>query len=137
MLFPRLAPILAALALAGCANEPPAPVRIACDPAAPVLGCLLHGRASFYAASLQGARTAAGEAYDAAALTAAHRTLPFGSRIAVSNVDNGRMVVVRINDRGPFARGRALDLSRAAAEALDFVADGEADVEIRYLGGAG
>ncbi|OQM76340.1 septal ring lytic transglycosylase RlpA family protein [Manganibacter manganicus] len=79
------------------------------------------GGASWYALH---SRTASGERMNPAAMTAAHRTLPFGTRIKVTNRNNGRSVVVRINDRGPFVKGRVLDLSRAAARRLGFVKSG-------------
>jgi rare lipoprotein A len=91
------------------------------------------GRASWYAlASL----TASGEMMDASALTAAHRTLPLGSYARVENLDNGRSVLVRINDRGPFAKNRIIDLSKAAAHELDMVEDGVAKVRVRPVPGA-
>lgn len=77
-----------------------------------------RGVASYYARSLDGHRTASGERYDHDALTAAHRTLPFGTLVRVENPRTGRAVIVRINDRGPFVRGRALDLSGGAARRL-------------------
>jgi rare lipoprotein A len=67
---------------------------------------------------------------DGAALTAAHRFLPFGTKVRIENVTNARSVVVRINDRGPFVAGRIIDVSKAAAEALDMIADGVADVRL-------
>lgn len=79
-----------------------------------------HGVASRYARSLEGRRTASGERYDHDALTAAHRTLRFGTLLRVVNERNGRAVLVRVNDRGPFVRGRSLDLSGAAARRLGF-----------------
>jgi peptidoglycan lytic transglycosylase len=83
------------------------------------------GRASWY--SLH-SRTASGERMNPGALTAAHRSLPFGTRLKVTNQNNGRSVVVRINDRGPFIRGRMLDLSLAAAKQLGFIASGHTAV---------
>lgn len=85
------------------------------------------GRASWY--EIQAA-TASGEAMDKDGLTAAHPSLPLGTKVLVENLDNGRSVVVRINDRGPFARNRAIDLSKAAAKKLDMIADGVANVRI-------
>lgn len=76
------------------------------------------GLASWYGPGFQGRRTASGERFDTGAFTAAHRTLPFGTRVRVVNVNTGRSVVVRINDRGPFVRGRVIDLSKAAARAI-------------------
>lgn len=89
------------------------------------------GRASWYGPGFHGNRTANGETYDQWAMTAAHKTLPFGTRLRVTNTANGRSVVVRINDRGPFVAGRDLDLSRAAADALGF--QGVATVRIEQL----
>jgi rare lipoprotein A len=80
-----------------------------------------------------GRKTASGEAYDMHALTAAHRTLPLGTRLRVINVDNGRTVVVRINDRGPFVDGRVIDLSRAAARELGTLEDGLFNVRFEVL----
>jgi rare lipoprotein A len=86
---------------------------------------VLCGRASWYALH---SRTASGERMNPAAMTAAHRTLPFGTRIKVTNRNNGKSVVVRINDRGPFVKGRVLDLSRGAARQLGFVKSGHAAI---------
>jgi rare lipoprotein A len=76
------------------------------------------GVASVYASKFQGRRTANGERYDSNALSAAHPSLPFGTRVRVTSLTNGKTVVVRINDRGPFVEGRIIDLSLAAAQAL-------------------
>jgi rare lipoprotein A len=95
------------------------------------------GIASFYGRECKNKRTANGERFDPSQLTAAHRTLPFGTRVKVTNLDNGRHVVVRINDRGPYAKGRVLDLSRAAASKLGFVAVGTARVRLQVLKGWG
>jgi rare lipoprotein A len=92
------------------------------------------GVASYYHDSLQGNPTASGEPYDRNALTAAHRSLPFGTEILVRNLENGRTVRVRVNDRGPFVSGRIVDLSRRAAEELGFVRNGVADVAIEVVG---
>jgi rare lipoprotein A len=94
-----------------------------------------NGTASYYAGHFQGRRTASGEAFDNGAMTAAHRTLPFGSLVRVTNPANGKSVIVRINDRGPFGRGRVIDLSRAAAEELGLIARGHATVELELVGG--
>lgn len=91
------------------------------------------GMASYYAAKFNGRRTASGERFDVSAMTAAHRTLPFGSRVRVTNPANGRSVVVRINDRGPFTRGRTIDVSPAAAEQLGLIARGHGRVELSLL----
>jgi rare lipoprotein A len=87
-----------------------------------------RGTASWYGQKFHGRRTSSGERFDMNDLTAAHQTLPFGTRVRVRNVANGREVVVRINDRGPRMRDRIIDLSKAAAAALGFVHKGEASV---------
>jgi rare lipoprotein A len=84
--------------------------------------------ASWYGPRFHGRRTASGERFDMNDLTAAHRTLPFGTRVLVRNTQNDREVVVRINDRGPHARDRIIDLSKAAAVAIDLFQTGEAPV---------
>jgi peptidoglycan lytic transglycosylase len=83
------------------------------------------GRASWYALH---SKTASGERMNPSAMTAAHRTLPFGTKLRVTNQNNGRSVVVRINDRGPFIRGRVLDLSKGAAGQLGFIGSGHTAV---------
>lgn len=88
------------------------------------------GIASFYWHSQ---RTANGERFNPGELTAAHRTLPFGTRVRVTNLRNGKSVVVRINDRGPYIRGRIIDLSRAAARELDFTDHGLTRVSLAVL----
>ena len=89
---------------------------------------LEQGRASWYGADFQGRRTASGERFDMHAFTAAHKTLPFGTRVLVRNPRNGKQVVVRINDRGPFSRDRIIDLSHAAARRLGLDASGHGHV---------
>lgn len=91
------------------------------------------GVASYYGPGFTNRPTANGERFDPRAMTAAHRTLPFGTRVRVTNLENGRQVVVRINDRGPYRKGRVLDLSRAAARKLGFVDDGVAHVRVEVL----
>ena len=88
------------------------------------------GVASWYGRDHQGHRTASGERFDMHALTAAHRTLPFDTVVRVTRLDTGRAVTVRINDRGPYERGRMIDLSAAAARALEITTDGGAEVRI-------
>ncbi|KFB08443.1 septal ring lytic transglycosylase RlpA family protein [Nitratireductor basaltis] len=83
------------------------------------------GSASWYALT---SKTASGERMNPAAMTAAHRKLPFGTKIKVTNAANGKAVVVRINDRGPFIKGRILDLSKAAAAKLDFIRSGHTKI---------
>jgi rare lipoprotein A len=86
-----------------------------------------HGLASFYT---EGAQTASGERFDTHELTAAHRTLPFGTRLRVTNVATGQSVTVRVNDRGPFVPGRVVDVSHSAAETLGMVGGGIAKVKL-------
>lgn len=94
------------------------------------------GTASWYGADFHGRRTASGETFDQAALTAAHPTLPIPSLVQVTNLENGREVIVRVNDRGPFTGERLIDLSRGAANVLGFEQAGHARVHVRYLGPA-
>ena len=91
------------------------------------------GQASWYGKAHHGQRTASGERFDMHALTAAHRTLPFGTIVRVTDLRSGRSVNVRINDRGPFRRDRIIDLSYEAARKLGFVARGTARVEIKVV----
>ncbi len=101
--------------------------------ASPSLGVPFErGIASWYGSKFHGRRTACGERYDMNELTAAHPSLPFGTRVGVRNTRNGREVVVRINDRGPYARNRVIDLSYASAREIGVVAQGTASVEL-YL----
>lgn len=93
-----------------------------------------RGIASWYGEDFHGWMTANGEIYDMEAFTAAHRTLPLGTAILVTNVENGKQVRVRINDRGPYLYGRVLDLSLAGARALDMVDSGVAAVQIEVVG---
>lgn len=93
----------------------------------------VSGAASWYGAKFHGRLTASGERFDMNRLTAAHRTLPFGTRIRVINKANGKAVVVRVNDRGPFAGKRIIDLSRKAAQAIGMVRRGVGKVKIEVL----
>ena len=96
-------------------------------------GYVEQGVASWYGPDFHGGRTATGETYDMNAMTGAHPTLPLPTWVRVTNLENGRSVVVRLNDRGPFAKDRIIDLSRAAAEQLDMIRKGTARVEVRSL----
>ncbi|MGC4023085.1 MAG: septal ring lytic transglycosylase RlpA family protein [Cyclobacteriaceae bacterium] len=91
------------------------------------------GKASFYADKFEGSPTASGEKYRASKLTAAHKTLPFGTVVKVTNLANNESVEVTINDRGPYVEGRVIDLSKAAAEKLKFFNQGVADVKIEVV----
>ena len=90
------------------------------------------GMASFYADKYVGRKTSNGETFKQNKLTAAHKTLPFGTKVKVTNLNNGQSVKVRINDRGPFIQGRIIDLSKKAAKKIDMVNAGVAKVTIRY-----
>jgi rare lipoprotein A len=110
--------------------QPQKPTQIAVGP----LRLQVNGLASWYGPGFHGRRSASGERFNQNAMTAAHRHLPFGTQVRVTNVNNGRSVVVRINDRGPYARGRVIDLSAAAAKVLGLVQTGVAPVQIDVLG---
>ena len=92
-----------------------------------------HGIASWYGPSFHGKPSASGEPYDMWALTAAHRTLPFGTWVRVRKISTGKTVIVRINDRGPFIKGRIIDLSYAGARELAMIAEGTAEVILTIL----
>jgi len=115
---------------AGCARRsarvptPPAPARV---------GAIETGVASWYGVPYHGRRAASGEIYDMEQLTAAHRSLPFETWVEVTNLSNGRSVGVRINDRGPFVRGRVIDLSQAAARDIGMLGPGTARVQLRVI----
>ena len=96
-----------------------------------------RGIASWYGPNFHGKRTSSGVTYDMHAMTAAHRTLPLPTRVKVENLSNGKSVVVLVNDRGPFAKNRVIDLSYAAAKKLDMVGPGTAEVEVTALTGPG
>ncbi|OGD22274.1 MAG: hypothetical protein A2W03_09290 [Candidatus Aminicenantes bacterium RBG_16_63_16] len=97
-------------------------------------GNIQTGIASWYGGEFHGRLTSSKEIYDMNDLTAAHNTLPLGTHVAVTNLDNGQSVVVRINDRGPFAKNRVIDLSYAAARAIGLIGPGTAPVRIEVLG---
>lgn len=115
---------VAGLAPTTMATAQATPARVA-DPAA-----IEEGFASWYGPGFAGRLTASGEIFDPNELTAAHQTLPFGTRLRVTNTRSGRSVVVRINDRGPFVGDRVIDLSRAAAEAIGMIGSGVAHVSL-------
>jgi rare lipoprotein A len=123
-----VAAVSALALLAGCSRavmtSPPVP---------PTLGAEEIGIASWYGAPHHGRRTASGEVYDMHQLTAAHKTLPFGTRVLVTNRDTSQSAELRINDRGPFVDGRILDVSYAAARLLGAIAPGTIPVRVRVL----
>lgn len=92
-----------------------------------------YGKANYYADSLQGRKTSSGEKYDKNELTCAHKTLPFGTKVKVTRLDNKKSVVVRVIDRGPFKEGYIIELSRKAAEEVDLVRDGSASVRVEVV----
>lgn len=126
----------ALLFIAGCGSGSPRftsrdrPNLSSSEPAA---SSRLEGVASYYAEDFNGRKTASGEVYDMNDLTAAHRTLPFGTKVKVTNVDTGRSVVVRINDRGPFRDDRVIDLSLGAAKQIGLIAMGTGRVILQIL----
>ncbi|MEP6844649.1 MAG: septal ring lytic transglycosylase RlpA family protein [Panacibacter sp.] len=91
-----------------------------------------NGKASYYADKFDGRKTASGAIFSQRKLTAAHRTLPFGTTVKVTNLANGKTVKVKVNDRGPFVEGRIIDLSKKAAEKIKMVNAGVVQVEIKY-----
>jgi rare lipoprotein A len=129
-IWPRVAAVALAAVLAGCATSP----GLSIEPSPGAMpGAVQTGEASWYGRPHQGHRTASGEIFDMYRLTAAHPSLPFGSRVRVTNLRNGRSVEVRVNDRGPIVAGRIIDLSYAAAQELVAVSDGTIPVRIRVL----
>ena len=121
----------------GCAVvrvEPRPSVDPGSDGASAVADHVQVGLASWYGEFHHGRQTASGEVFDMTGLTAAHRTLPLGTRLRVTNLENGRIVRVRVNDRGPYVTGRILDLSHEAARLLDMVERGVAPVRLDIVG---
>ena len=110
------------------------PPKISKIPLKPRVRSQISGIASWYGSGFHGNRSASGEIFNQNAMTAAHRSLPFGTRVRVTNLNNNRSVVVRINDRGPFIRGRVIDLSAAAARMLGITNTGVAPVRLEVLG---
>jgi rare lipoprotein A len=134
-MIPRLAPvrlrrmptgelILVALLITSCASSKPEPGGSAYDET---------GIASYYGHEFHGRKTASGEIYDENELTAAHRTLPFGTLVRVTSKENGKSVVLRITDRGPFVSGRIIDVSYRAAQELVFVREGLVEVRVQEI----
>lgn len=97
------------------------------------VGTIFRGKASFYDDKYDGRQTASGEIFSQDKNTAAHRTWQFGTKCKVTNLKNGKSVIVIVNDRGPFIKDRVIDLSKSAAEAIDMIKDGVADVEIEII----
>ena len=126
----RVATVEPALSVSTVSVEDSAADKV---PAAEEPLLVLEGSASWYADALAGRSTASGEPYDPSDLIAAHRALPFGTRLRVTNLANGRVVEVRVIDRGPFIAGRILDLSRSAAEQIGILRAGHGRVRVEVL----
>jgi len=124
--------VAGAVLLSGCHRKKTAHVPPPPSPAVPVSG--ETGLASWYGYPYHGRASASGEIYDMEQMTAAHRTLPFGTMVRVHDLDNEKTVDVRINDRGPFIDGRIIDLSHAAARAIGMIGPGTARVSLEILG---
>lgn len=122
--------VLLVLLASGCGKKK---VKVAAPAGVPAAATIEYGIASWYGHPYHGRRAASGEIYDMDKLTAAHRTLPFGTWVRVNNLDNGEAVEVRINDRGPFVAGRIVDLSRAAARNINMIGPGTAQVRLEVM----
>lgn len=120
---------LALLVLAGCSSTP----KSGSGSASATSGHSETGQASYYGNEFHGRKTANGEQFDQAKLTAAHRTLPFGTRLKVTNTQNGKSVQVRVNDRGPFVKGRVIDLSSSAFKTIASLNAGVVPVRIQVV----
>ena len=112
---------------------PPAIVEEAVEAEAPAGKQIGLGEASYYGNELAGNRTASGERFNPRALTAAHRTLPLGTKLRVTNQANGKSVIVRVNDRGPFVKSRLIDVSYAAAQQISMIRSGKARVRLELI----
>jgi len=117
----------------GWASPPRSTNGGASDPAGQESATIVNGVASYYGREHHGKKTANGEIFDMTKLTAAHRSLPFGTHVKVTNLSNQRSAIVRINDRGPYYQGRIIDLSQAAAERLEMVKSGIMNVKLEVL----
>jgi rare lipoprotein A len=96
-------------------------------------GDVQYGEASYYGKDFHGRKTASGETFDMYAMTCAHKTLPFNTRVKVTNMNNKKSVIVRVNDRGPFVKGRIIDLSYGAAKKIDLVSVGVTKIKLEVL----
>lgn len=131
----RACAILVLLVLAACGGGTKSTAKRKRTAAAETDGAptIQRGKASWYGGSFHGGPTASGERYNKRSMTAAHRSLRFGTRVRVTNLKNGRSVVVRINNRGPYSKGRIIDLSEAAAEQLDMIDAGVVPCTVEVL----
>ena len=126
--------LMMSVLIAGCASRPSATTSTtASTKTKGSVGFTEKGQASYYGSKHQGKKTASGEPFKQELKTAAHKTIPFGAMVKVTNVDNEKSVVVRINDRGPFVRGRIIDLSSSAFNAIGSTAKGVLKVEIEVI----
>ena len=125
--------ILVSLLLAGCTASPRFTSEKFSDETNDTHLLLQEGVASYYADEFNGRQTSNGETYDMYEMTAAHQTLPFNTRVRVTNIENGKTIVVRINDRGPFKDERIIDLSLAAAKSLELIGSGTARVRLEVI----
>ena len=132
MILTRRNLFLFAFALVSACSVPPSRVRVPQPPAADSR-VSQTGIASWYGPGFHGKATASGDVYNQNDMTAAHQTLPLGSKVMVTNMENGRAAEVLVNDRGPFAKGRIIDLSYAAAQSIDMVGPGTALVRVDVL----
>jgi rare lipoprotein A len=118
------------LVMVGCSSTPK---QGGYSPGGSASGHRESGMASYYGNEFSGRKTANGERFDQGKLTAAHRTLPFGTHVKVTNTQNGKSVVVRVNDRGPFAKGRVIDLSSSAFKSIAYLGAGVIPVHIQAI----
>ena len=129
----RLASLIVAVAFAAILLAVPAPDTHVPSQAVEAPAWTQNGKVSWYGPGFQGRQTANGEIFDTNEMTMAHRSLAFGSKVRVTNLDNGRSIIVRVNDRGPYVGGRIADLSHAAASRLGFVEDGVVHARIELI----
>jgi rare lipoprotein A len=127
-LYASLLAVFLACSMLGCGSAHTQPSRTASHG-----GSAQTGKASWYGKPYHGRTTASGERYNMHAQTAAHKTLPFGTKVRVTNLENGKDTVVRINDRGPFVKGRIIDLSYSAANQIKMVQSGVVSVKVEIL----
>jgi rare lipoprotein A len=131
---PRMQSLEEAVAAASDPAPAPAPsIDAKAEAVQQAFEAIGEGQASYYGRELAGNRTSSGERFNPMALTAAHRTLPLGSLLRVTNLANGRSVIVRVNDRGPFVRSRLIDVSLGAAREIGMVAQGRAQVRLELV----
>ncbi len=125
-IFKIILVVLASILISGCTSVQSANTKS-------LIGYTETGKASYYADKHQSRKTANGEIYSHKLNTAAHKTLPFGAMVRVTNVENGKNVVVKVNDRGPFAKGRIIDLSKSAFSSIANLSAGVANVRIEVI----